>query len=188
MQLWLPSSRPIKYMSPKQLAIIGCRLLALYLFALLMNTVGQLWLTMSLRAQAPEVFLATQNFQYAGVIVTAVINAFLCFLLWERAPWVAKLITKDAEGPVNNLGPLPVNQLFQSVGLLALLFRLPSLGEGAYFAFMSEREDPAALPLFWINLPVVLLALFFLLGARRISSSVQKFWSPSDGQGNAGDS
>ncbi|MEQ1933064.1 MAG: hypothetical protein ABL962_04185 [Fimbriimonadaceae bacterium] len=167
-------------MKPQQFAIIGCRLLALYLFALLMNSLGQLWLTFTLRVDAPAAYRSFPYFNYAGMIVSSIVNAALCFFMWEKAPWVAKLLMKDAEPTEGEIKQVPAAHLFQAVGLLVVLFRLGPTSERAYFAFFTKQYDPSAVPMFWINFAVLIIALVFLIGAKRISTHLNRFWNPSE--------
>ena len=118
-------------MTKKDLAILACRIFALYAFLLFLlrveDTIGVSW---GLIVDGPEVNTEARILALA-FLTSSVLVMVLAALIWQKAEWLAKQIFpgEEPEGMKINVTMSEVQiVVFSVVGLVTIVHSLPQIG------------------------------------------------------------
>ena len=144
-------------MSPRDLAFVGCRLLALYVFLTVVQAqISNVFFYLQ-ALNATEATGIVHNNEYDLYFGSALLNLGFCFVLWFKAGWLAGKIAAGArepqgEAPVVWSHESAVSVVVIAAGLWVLILLVPSLTYVLSELLRSGRAD-------FISLGYVVLTL-----------------------------
>ncbi|MEQ1821715.1 MAG: hypothetical protein ABL949_04340 [Fimbriimonadaceae bacterium] len=160
-----------------QLAIVGSRLLSLYFFVRLIAYAPALFTIFpDDKGQIPFMFARP----FAAILASCILQAAICYVTWDKAPWIAKLISRECSAePANQSLRLP-QTVFAATGMLVFLTEAPTCVEKYYAAYGKESSHfVGSTESFWAHVLALVIALYFTLGSSRIVATLRGFWNPS---------
>ncbi|HEX5313978.1 MAG TPA: hypothetical protein VFX38_03595 [Gammaproteobacteria bacterium] len=160
-------------MNYRILALIGVRLLAIWLIVLGISALPDIQLTWQAAIASHHPSQAWITFGYAMVMLAIVVPLILGVCLWALGPWLARRITPaEEDAPPDATAPVLVQGAIAIAGLVLAVTTLP----GLIFAIVTVVRE-AAQPLgireqtwttFGYRMILILLALGLVVGARRL--------------------
>lgn len=171
----MPYMNRRQVMSPYHAAHIGCRIGAIFMFTKLAATGAFLWQQMAIsrKSEYPMPFLPDQ----AAILISIIVYGVASFVMWDRAGWLAKLVAgPDLEPSAETAGANWGGTAFRAVGLFVILDRLSGFVDACRQKFFVEIPQEGSGATFWAELVVLLIALFVLIGADRISSGARWYF------------
>ncbi|MDN5865353.1 MAG: hypothetical protein L0I62_09110 [Gammaproteobacteria bacterium] len=182
-------------MNYRTLALIGLRLLAIWLIVLGISYLPQLgnasfWFTgFYASGQNLSRNLAVHNVVMVGMILTVGVPILLGLLLWAVTPWLARLLAPSNEAAPPTAGtPMLIQGAIGIAGLVIAVTTLPSLiytlANVLYKVSLSHQyavpgSYTARIPLnLWLTLAIrvilLLLGLVMVVGSRRLRVWIYK--------------
>ena len=178
-------------MSPRDLAFVGCRLLALYVLASSLQAIAiNTWLLLQSFRNQQQWGLQEKLVEWGVYSVPMAALLILVVILWRRADWIADKATAritEAQSPASaRWSPqIALSVAVVALGVWLLVDRVPVLVRFVYLLFGHDAE---AADRFWVDIPflvstlfAIVLGLLCVFGAQTISGVVARIrhWSPA---------